>query len=134
MKAKTERNNEAERLESEGLSYSEIGKRIGVSAQRACQICYHIRKRREERARESVSWASGVSARLYHVICNMKIESREQAIEMFPRLWPHKRPGKITPRNYGRKSHDELAALLGFPKPKYGVLICKHCGMPVNGG
>ena len=77
------------------------------------------------------SWMDGLSTRCKLCIHNMDLKSRDDVLQAYKsgRLKPE---GKKHPRNYGWKSHREIAKWLGLPepvKPKQAVLIkCPHCG------
>lgn len=115
-------------LRKEGLKFKEVGKRMNVGAQRARQL-YESAERRLNR---EPHWMDGLDVRLANCLWNMNIESREQALEAYNsgRL----RPGKRGPRNYGWKSHKEVAKWLGLPEPQkaaprvYLAKTCPHCG------
>lgn len=115
-------------LRKEGLEFKEVGKRMNVDAQWARQL-YESAERRLNR---EPHWMDGLGVRPSNCLWNMNIESREQALEAYNsgRL----RPGKRGPRNYGRKSHKEVAKWLGLPEPQkaaprvYLAKTCPHCG------
>lgn len=115
-------------LRKEGLKFKEVGKRMNVGAQRARQL-YESAERRLNR---EPHWTDGLGVRPANCLWNMNIESREQALEAYNsgRL----RPGKRGPRNYGWKSHKEVAKWLGLPEPQkhaprvYLAKTCPHCG------
>lgn len=118
----------AYQLRKQGLKFKDIGKRMNVGAQRARQLYASA----EYRLTREPHWMDGLSVRAANCLWNMSIESREEALEAYNsgRL----RPGKRGPRNYGWKSHKEVAKWLGLPEPQkpaprvYAPKVCPHCG------
>lgn len=73
-------------------------------------------------------WTGGLSYRLKNILSNLNINSREEALVAYQSGRLNFR-GKGT-RNYGWKSHCELARWLGLPptiKPTRKVSAPKHC-------
>lgn len=70
-------------------------------------------------------WWEELSVRVVNCLYNAGLESREAVLEAYKsgRLRPK------SPRNYGWKSHQEVARWLGMPEPtKRKPKICPHCG------
>ena len=118
---------QAYQLREQGLTYTEIGKRMGITAGRVKQL-YSIAKHRLE-------WSNyffGLSIKLGHLLNNIGIHNREQALEAFNS--GKLKPGKGGIRNYGWKSHKEMAKWLGLPEPMkpmaalLAMQTCPHCG------
>lgn len=121
----------AYKLRKEGRSFRQIGDQLLVSAGRANQLY----RSAEMILSQKPHWSHGLSVRPVNCLSNCNINSRAEALEAYQsgRL----RPGKY-PRNYGLKSHKELAAWLGVPYQKpiprvYVVKVCPHCGRKLSG-
>ena len=117
----------AYQLRKEGLKFKDIGQRMNVGAQRARQL-YESAERRLNR---EPHWMNGLSVRAANCLNNCNINSRQEALEAYQsgRLRPLKYP-----RNYGWKSHKEVAKWLRLPEPMkpsrriYAPKVCPHCG------
>ena len=100
---------------------------MNVGAQTARQLYVSV----EYRLNREPHWTDGLSVRAANCLWNINIRSREQALEAYQsgRLKPLKYP-----RNYGWKSHKEVAKWLGLPEPQkqaprvYVPKVCPHCG------
>jgi hypothetical protein len=121
---------EAYRLRIEdGLSFSKIGAQMGISESRA----FVLYQRAEARVDSSPHWTDGLNVRAANRLNNLNINSREAALEAF-------QSGKLTPgreRNYGVKSHREVARWLGLPfhetqSRTYATKQCPHCGEVIS--
>lgn len=92
-------------LREEGLSYVEIGRRIGVSPGRARDI----RKDAEYILRQGPHWTDGLPQRTASLLVNhIGFRSREEVMEVYQN-------GRLTKyRNLGRKAYSEIRKWLGF--------------------
>jgi hypothetical protein len=119
-------------LRKSGSDYHHIAAELGVGYQRALQITRRANWVINER---DTHWAGGLSVRVANCLNWMDVKSREEALQAFTsgRL----KPGK-EPRNYGWKSHVELAKWLGLPEPQKPVfipkppMICPHCQKEIS--
>ena len=118
----------AYQLRKQGLKFKEVGKRMGISSGRAQQLYHNA----EWRLNLAPHWMDGLSVRAANCLNYYNINSREEALEAYQsgRL----RVGQRGPRNYGWKSHKEVAKWLGLPEPQkpaprvYLAKTCPHCG------
>lgn len=119
----------AYQLRKQGLSFREIGERMGISSVRARQL-YLAAKCKLTR---EPHWTDGLSVQSANCLNNCNINSREEAMEAYQS--GKLRVGNGRPRNYGWKTHKEVAKWLGLPepqKPSVRVRLAKTC--PPCGG
>jgi hypothetical protein len=130
-----ERRFSAYTLRKQGLTYREIGKRMGVCEGRA----NYLYKDAIQCLNRGPHWTDGFSVRLANLLNNCNINSREEALEAYQsgRLRVTKADQKdwsSKTRGYGWKSHKELAKWLGLPEPqksankRHNLCVCPHCG------
>lgn len=112
MECLGERQRLAYTLRKQGLKFKEIGKRMGVSAVRANELY----RSAEWRLNREPHWMDGLGVRVANCLNNCNINSREEALEAYQSGKLH--VGKRGPRNYGWKSHKEVARWLGLPEPQ----------------
>lgn len=118
----------AYQLRKQGLKFKDVGQRLNVCAQQARQLYESA----EHRLNRDPHWTDGLSTRPKNILINMGFESRKQVLEAYN--LGRMRPCKRGPRNYGWKSHKEVAKWLGLPEPmKPGIIArmaetCPHCG------
>ena len=123
-----ERRTLAYNLRNQGMKFKEVGKRMGVGAQRAAQLYASAKWRLNREAH----WMDGLGVRAANCLNNCNINSREEALEAYQS--GKLRVGKRGPLNYGWKSHKEVAKWLGLPEPQkaaprvYLAKTCPHCG------
>lgn len=116
----------AYQLRKEGLPFSKIGERLNVSPPRARQIYISA----EYSMKRPAWWTDGLSVRAQNCLWKLGVSSREQAFEVYQKI----SAGRLNPRNYGRKTHEEVAKWLGLPDPQksrpevYPAERCPHCG------
>ena len=115
-----------------GLSYTEIGERMKCTRQAANALCRRYERRKKKLEARQVYWASSLSVRTQNVLINLGIENYDEAVAMFPKLWPWERNGFISPRNFGRNSYNELAKFLGFDVYIPPKRLCPHCGNGIH--
>jgi hypothetical protein len=126
-----------------GKKYKEIGQALDVCVPRAAQI-YH---QSEYLIRNKNEWYSGLSSKmefLFRVV--LDLHGRDEVMEAYQsgRL----KVGKDGIRNYGWKSHCEVAKWLGLAEPQRPAAkstkstkstktwvcpqLCPHCGKPIK--
>ena len=120
LKKLGERVHLAWQLRESGLGFKEIGERMGISSSRAQQIY----SREKWRLVRPELWDGFLSVRASNCLHNCGINSREETMEAYQsgRIRPLKHP-----RNYGWKTHKEVAEWLGLPEPKKPVPAPKAC-------
>ena len=113
-------------LRGKNLSFREIGEIMKIDKQRAN---WYYRDAIYQMNKEPTPM-DGLSIRVQNALNNCWINTPEKAMEAF-------KSGKLRPckypRNYGWKSHAELAKWLGLPEPtklKHPPKVCLHCGKP----
>lgn len=114
-------------LRREGLTFNEIGKRIGASNTRARQL-YGEAEDKIERATINPLCLEGLCTRLVNTLLYHGIHSREDAKKAYDNGFL--RPLKIT--GYGKKSHKEVLKWLGLPDEPTRTMVlvdkmCPHC-------
>ncbi len=126
-----ERQKLAYTLRKEGMKFKEIGERMCISVNRARQLYSFA----EYLLNREPHWDDGLSVRAANCMNNLNIHSREDALKAYQS--GILRVGKRSPRNYGWKSHKEVAKFLGLPEPTkkpykiYHPKFCPHCGHKV---
>ena len=102
----------AYQLREQGLKFKEVGAKLGASACRARQL-YCLAKWWLER---EPHWTDGLNVRAANALLNSGIKSRDETLAAFKTGTLHLGIGG--PRNYGIKSHKEVAKWLGLPEPQ----------------
>ena len=125
----------AYQLREQGLTFKEIGKRMGVNTERArtlfCRSTYRISE-----DPESVHY--GLSTRAANRLCNyLNIRNRKEATKAYKAGKLHPETCKVN--GYGWKTYKEIAEWLGFPEPQkparaYVLTVCPHCGGKIKQG
>ena len=99
------------KLREQGITFREIGLRIGCTTGNANALHMHAR-RQLNRARE---WTAGLSVRAANVLNNRNINSHEEALAFFKSHgWKEVRRW----RNYGWKTHKIVFKWLRLPAPR----------------
>lgn len=117
---------EAYKLREQGLTFKDVGLKMGVHGSRARDLyCSALM-----RIKYGPSWDAGLSVRASNVLNNFGVNSKEEALQKYlsGELVPNK-----SPRNWGWKCHRELARWLGVDEPKKKskhsqLKTCPHCG------
>lgn len=123
MKLRRERQATASHLRQQGLTFAEIGRRMGCSAARANAIYLDA----EWAANRPPSWKNGMSVRALCVLDRLGLNDRESALAAYHSGQLH--PRNPLARNYGWTTHREIAAWLGLPEPQeVATKVCPHCG------
>jgi len=114
-------------LREQGLTFKEIGKRMGIGPARARQIYGYA----ERLLTRKPHWTDGLSTRAANIFNNLNLESRDAALAAYQdgRLCV----GPRGPHWYGWTCHKEVAKWLGLPEPmkptrKKPLLNCPECG------
>jgi hypothetical protein len=96
-------------LRGEGLSFRQIGERLGISGTMA-----HLHYLKATRQDDKKNPLYGLSVRAKNCLKNCDIATRGEALDAYNSglLKPLKHP-----RLYGWKTHKEVAAWLGLPEP-----------------
>ena len=121
----------AHNLRQQGFTFKEIGLRLGVTGAYA-QRLYWSSVRKLQKHPDKIE---SLSTRAFNCLYSVGINTREKALEAFQskQIQPF-----VRPRNYGWKTHEEIAAWLGLPKPikpKPRVVVrneCPHCGKRIK--
>ena len=100
---------EARRFRKHGMTWAEIGSKLGVSA---C-VAKAMARKAEHDLKCRDAWNYGLDVRICNILCNMDINSAEEAgAAVFNgRLDPHRKAsgwGIHIPRHYGVRSHIRL--------------------------
>ena len=102
-------------LRNHKLTFSAIGKRLGCSVTRVRQM----HRRFLRRISYEKHWTNGLSARAANCLCIFNFSSRAEVLaSLISADGLH--PARDRYRNYGWKTHKEVATWLGLPEPVPG--------------
>lgn len=125
-------------LRDQGMTYASIGRAMGLSRERAKQVCLNAQARLKDYAKngpDALSLLHG-SARKFLEHCGLttRAEVRE-AIEDGKLQWNEDRKALmfrgVSPRNYGWRVWVVVCEWAGLPRPESPsrpCVTCPHCG------